>query len=87
MHSKSDFVVTDYIYHREVIELAKSNSKIKVICFCSFDKSESYSPDLYSLSNNYLDITADLKSELKNSGKNNVKCTKAYLYTNELPEY
>lgn len=63
------------------------DKKTRVICYCTFDKSETYGPDVYSVSNNYLDITQDLKEELKNPQSSTVKCTKAYLYTNELPEY
>lgn len=42
---------------------------------------------LYSVSNNYLDITADIKQELVNKNKAVVKCSKAYIYTSGLDDH
>lgn len=33
----SNFIVTDYLYHREVIDLV-GNSATRVICYSEFDK-------------------------------------------------
>lgn len=77
--------MTDYIFHREVVELF-SETKTRVICYCSFEKNQSYAPQIYSLSNNYLDITTDIKNEVKSELKHTVKCTKVYLFSKDLAD-
>ena len=39
------------------------------------------------MSNNYLDISNDIKHEIANKSKAIVKCTKAYIYTCDLDDH
>lgn len=78
----SNCIVTDYVFHKEVINLV-SATPTRVICFCDFEKTESYDPRTYFITNNFLEIVSEVSSEEKLRNLNTVKCSKVYMYANK----
>ena len=79
MEVDSFFVVTDEVFHQEVVSLC-NKSKTKIICYTQFENNSQYDPDLYFLSNNFLEISSEIASEMAMTQYNPVKCSKVYIY-------
>jgi hypothetical protein len=81
----SKFIVTDYVYHREVINLVETNGlNAHVVCYCTnFKQEENFDPRLYFITDNFMEIIAEISSEQKMAHLNHVKCSKAFVYANQ----
>jgi hypothetical protein len=57
--SESDFVITDYSYHKQVINLVKK-AEARVICLCSLESEEAYDPNIFFVTNNFQEIVSEI---------------------------
>ena len=77
----SQFIITDDVYHKEVLKLIK-NDHPRVICHKKSARIEiDYDPKLYFISENLLEIATEISQELKYCKFHHIKCSKIYMYT------